>query len=143
MKNKVVFFCLFFVLIACSKEKIADKKLNGDWSVDIVRIEDGEGFAFYDSIPTGSLHFDAENHFFSGQINYKYLNFENQLMYDTCIYETTTYNYLDSKADHISFLNNGHVLNVRFVVLTKKSMVFEYYDLNKYRLIRFIAYKEN
>ncbi len=134
---------MFFVLLSCNKEKLADKKLDGNWKVDLVRIEDGEGFAFYDSIPSGTLHFETDQHLFSGQINYKYLNFENQYIYDTCVYDTATYTYLDAKADHISFLNNGQVLNVRFVVLTKTAMVFEYYDLSKYRMIRYMLYKEN
>jgi hypothetical protein len=46
---------LLMLLFACSKYARNEKNLPGSWKVDVVRIEDGEGFIFYDSLATGSF----------------------------------------------------------------------------------------
>lgn len=141
MKKILTIVCLLFVLFSCNKEKLADKKLNGNWKVNLVRIEDGEGFAFYDSIPTGNLDFSTTDRKFSGQINYKYTDFEGNVIVDTCKYLNANFNYINKKAESISVIQNNDTVNMRLVILTKTALELEYYDLNKYRMIRFILYK--
>ena len=60
-------FILLVMLASCSKTVQRQKRLQGDWTVQIVRIEDGEGFMFYDSAAVGSFSFDQG--VLSGQVN--------------------------------------------------------------------------
>ena len=66
-------FILLVMLASCSKTEQRQKRLQGDWTVQIVRIEDGEGFMFYDSAAVGSFSFGQG--VLSGQVNYTYSYF--------------------------------------------------------------------
>ena len=70
--NRVVYFVTFLFLFACSKEKSIERKLDGNWLVTKVRIQDSEGFTYDDSIPNGELSFNAQNKLVSGKVKFDY-----------------------------------------------------------------------
>jgi hypothetical protein len=133
---------LTFVLIfSCSKEKSIERKLEGKWLVRKVRIEDGEGFIYDDTIPTGELNFEIQNKMVSGKIKFDYstitlANFEDSLLLSDFKYR------LD--VDEVRFYVDPTNLNYNFRILslTKNDIQIEYYDLQKSQLKRFLFIKK-
>ena len=140
---KKTLFILFSLLLifSCSKESRVDKKLDGNWQVDFVKIGDGEGFSYSDSVPVGSWFFNSERNLVSSEVVYKYTNLNGYTIKDTfkLIEEPYVFN---NQVDRIFVNTIADTINARIILLTKKSMELEYYDLNKFRLVRFILSKD-
>ncbi len=140
MKNSLFFFILLFTFISCSKEQRVNKKLHGKWSVKIIQIEDGEGFMYFDSLPNGTIEFISNQKNINANIIYNYVNLNGYNVIDS--FKLINENYVfNSKSDRIIFNYNFVLINARIILLTKKSLEFEYYDMTKYKLVRFILFK--
>ena len=122
------------LLFACSKSKNTLRLLPGTWHVEIVRIEDGEGFLFYDSLPQGS--WEIKNSQISGKVNYTYNYFNQFTITDSASFAASNY-LLDTKNEVFSIIRDTDTLRAKIIMLTKKSLTFEYYDQLAYRLKRF------
>jgi len=139
-----VFICLIaimFFVFSCQKEKQINKKLAGDWTVNKVRIEDGEGFTFFDNSPDGTFNFSSNSNNITSLVSYKYINFEGYEIKDTFQLNVNKYEF-NTSFDRINILISSDTINARLILLTRKSMELEYYDLQKYRLVRFILSKD-
>ncbi|MFN5374693.1 MAG: hypothetical protein ACK5A8_10260 [Flavobacteriia bacterium] len=127
-------FILLVMLASCSKTVQRQKRLQGDWTVQIVRIEDGEGFMFYDSAAVGSFSFDQG--VLSGQVNYRYSYFGQYDVSDSVEFNMANFS-LSSDATYIQIARTTDTLQAKIIELTKKHLTFEYYDYLQYRLKRF------
>jgi len=127
-------FILLVMLASCSKTVQRQKRLQGDWTVQIVRIEDGEGFMFYDSAAVGSFSFDQG--VLSGQVNYLYSYFGQYDVSDSVEFNMANFS-LSSDATYIQIARPTDTLQAKIIELTKKHLTFEYYDYLQYRLKRF------
>ena len=141
MRFTFVLFVTIMFLVSCSKEKRVGEKLNGTWTVDFMQIQDGEGFTYFDSIPNGSFTFVSDLNSISSNVSYQYTNLDGFIIKDTFKLEQEKYVF-NSRFDRIFFNQNSDSINARIILLTKKSMELEYYDLNKYKLVRFILSKD-
>jgi len=139
-KNLFILFSLLLIF-SCSKESRVNKKLDGNWQVEFVKIGDGEGFSYNDSVPVGSWFFNSEGNLVSSEVAYKYTNLNGYTIKDTFKLIEESYVFND-QADRIFINSLADTINARIILLTKKSMEIEYYDLNKYRLVRFILSKD-
>lgn len=127
-------FILLVMLASCSKIEQRQKRLQGDWTVQIVRIEDGEGFMFYDSAAVGSFSFDQG--VLSGQVNYTYSYFGQYDVSDSVEFNMANFS-LSADAAYIQIARPTDTLQAKIIVLTQKQLTFEYYDYLQYRLKRF------
>lgn len=127
-------FILLVMLASCSKTVQRQKRLQGDWTVQIVRIEDGEGFMFYDSAAVGSFSFDQG--VLSGQVNYTYSYFGQYDVSDSVAFNNSKFS-LSADAAYIQIARTTDTLQAKIIELTKKHLTFEYYDYLQYRLKRF------
>lgn len=141
MKFKFLIVAFLVCLFSCSKENRVAKKLNGNWTVDFMQVQDGEGFMYFDSIPKGTFHFNSDQKIINANVAYKFLNLNGFTIKDTFKVEQENYIF-NSKFDRIYFKIASDSINARIILLTKKTMELEYYDLNKYRLVRFILSKD-
>ena len=91
MKLKFLIFVFFFSLVSCSKEERVSKKLNGEWSVDFMQVQDGEGFMYFDSIPNGTFRFFSENKLISADVTYEFSNLNGFSIKDTFKFEQEKY----------------------------------------------------
>jgi hypothetical protein len=139
MKWLLVFFVLVIAL-SCSKEKRIDRKLDGTWQVTMVRIENGEGFIFDDSLPKGELLFDVENNAVTGQVNFNYSTSSLSVCQDSLSMSSFAYQ-LDTELGRFYAGKNGLTYDFRIIVLTRTDLQIEYYDIQKYQLKRFILKK--
>lgn len=141
MKFKFFIVVFLICLFSCSKENRVAKKLDGNWTVDFMQVQDGEGFMYFDSVPNGTFNFLSDQKIINANVAYKFLNLNGFTIKDTFKVEQENYIF-NSKFDRIYFKIASDSINARIILLTKKSMELEYYDLNKFRLVRFILSKD-
>lgn len=136
---QIVFIAL--LICSCNKETQILNKLDGNWKVDLMRIEDGEGFTFYDSLPSGTFQFGKSLKSCQANCHYKYVNFEGFQINDS--FNIVNGNFVFSTIkNRILITSNSDITDARIIMLTKKSLELEYYDLVKYRLVRFVMSKD-
>jgi hypothetical protein len=141
MRFTFILFITLILLDSCSKENQVSKKLDGNWKVDFLQVQDGEGFMYFDSLPNGSFNFLTNENLINANVAYQYVNLNGFSVKDTFKVNQENY-FFNSKLDRIFFNVNSDSINARIILLTYKSMELEYYDLNKYRLVRFILSKD-
>lgn len=141
MKFTFILFITLILFNSCSKEKQVSKKLDGNWKVDFLQVQDGEGFMYFDSLPKGSFSFLSDQKVINANVSYQYINLNGFSIKDTFKVSQEKYVF-NSKFDRIFFNVNSDSINARIILLTKKSMELEYYDLSKFRLVRFILSKD-
>jgi len=132
--NKLLLFSLILLLFSCGKYKQNSKNLNGTWQVDVVRIEDGEGFLFYDSLPNGSFSFDGST--IDGKSNYSYSYFGQYDVLDSVLFTQNSCE-LNPNGEVLKIARTTDTLEAKIIMLTKKELTFEYYDYLQFRLKRF------
>ncbi len=141
MRFTFILFATFILFVSCSKEKYLDKKMDGNWTVNLIRIVDGEGFMYFDSLPNGSFTFNSDLKTISANVSYRYINLNGFTIKDTFKLDQEKYIF-NSKLDRIFFRQNLDSIDARVILITKESMELEYYDLSKYKLVRFILSKD-
>jgi hypothetical protein len=115
------------------------KMLEGNWKLNVVRIEDGEGFIFYDSAAVGAFNF--MNNTLSGSADYTYSYFGQYQVSDSVLFENTPVS-LSTDGMYIQIARPTDTLQAKLIMLTKKQLTFEYYDFLQYRLKRFSLTKQ-
>jgi hypothetical protein len=141
MRFTFILFITIVLLASCSKEHQVSKKLDGNWKVEFIQVQDGEGFMYFDSLPKGSFSFLSDQKVINANVSYQYVNLNGFSIKDTFKVSQENY-YFNSKLDRIFFHVISDSINARIILLTKKSMELEYYDLNKFKLVRFILLKD-
>jgi hypothetical protein len=138
--NKIIFNPLFLVLFffSCSKQKRIESKLNGFWRISKVYIEDGEGF-FHDGNQYGQLQFSTNEKNCIGMVNYNYINQNGVVLHDSL--KLNSKYQINAVEDRVLFLQNLNLYNFRILLLTKSDLQIEFYDLDNYRLTKFIFEK--
>jgi hypothetical protein len=137
--RKLVYLILLFLVFACSKIEHKQKMLEGNWKLNVVRIEDGEGFMFYDSTAVGAFTF--LNNTLSGRADYTYSYFGQYQVSDSVLFENTAVS-LSTDGMYIQIARPTDTLQAKLIMLTKKQLTFEYYDFLQYRLKRFSLTKQ-
>lgn len=137
--RKLVYLILLFLVFACSKIEHKQKMLEGNWKLNVVRIEDGEGFMFYDSTAVGAFTF--LNNTLSGRADYTYSYFGQYQVSDSVLFENTAVS-LSADGMYIQIARLTDTLQAKLIMLTKKQLTFEYYDFLQYRLKRFSLTKQ-
>ena len=140
MRLSLLFFAALFILNSCSKETRIAKKLDGNWSVKLIRVLDGEGFMYFDSLPNGTFSFNSDLNTISANVVYQYTNLNGFVIKDTISVDKEKYVF-NLKVDRFFFDLGSNSIDTRILLLTKKSMELEYFDVDKYWLIRFILVK--
>lgn len=135
----LIVFVFFIALQGCTKAKKTAKLLPGTWAVNVVRIEDGAGFLFYDSLPEGSFTFTSEQ--LSGKSTYSYDYFGLNMVTDSAIFENNSC-WLDGKGEVLSIARPTDTLRAKIIMLTNKSLTLEFYDELAFRLKRFTCTRQ-
>ncbi len=127
-------FLVLILLFSCSKNKVNNRRLPGSWTIDMVRIEDGEGFLFYDYVPSGWFLIDGS--LINGKANYTYSYFGQYWVSDSVNFNQAQCS-LSADGEVLSIARLTDTLQAKIIMLTKHQLTFEYYDYLQYRLKRF------
>lgn len=131
---KFICFLLLAVVFSCTKIAHKQKLLQGNWDLDVVRIEDGEGFMFYDSSAIGNFTFEPAQ--LTGIASYTYSYFGQYDVSDSVVFNQSSC-ALSTNGEVLLIARDTDTLQAKIIMLTKKQLTFEYYDYLQYRLKRF------
>ena len=140
MRNRYYIFGLIVFLTACQKQKAQLKRIDGRWKVELVRVLDGEGFTFYDSVPTGEIVITKKKKKMDGRIDLDYSYFGLNQVQDSFVINKAYFN-INESGDHLYVKRLTDTIDVRILLSSKKDLEFEYYDKKQYRLRRFALRK--
>lgn len=136
MRFFIPLICLI-TLFSCSKEKRYIKALKGTWQIELVKLQDNEGFSFFDKQAIGSLVID-DDQLVSGAIYSSFAGNSGQLL-DT--FQLAGHYFLTLKNEEINFVLGQDTLKARLLLLTNTDLEFEYYNALKYKRVRYIFKK--
>jgi len=136
MRFIIPLLCLI-TLFSCSKEKRYTKALKGTWQIELVKLQDNEGFSFFDKQAVGSLVID-DDQLVSGAIYSSFAGNSGQLL-DT--FQLAGHYFLTLKNEEINFVLGQDTLKARLLLLTNSDLEFEYYNALKSKRVRYIFKK--
>lgn len=136
MRFIIPLICLI-TLFSCSKEKRYTKALKGTWQIELVKLQDNEGFSFFDEQAVGSLVID-DDQLVSGAIYSSFAGNSGQLL-DT--FQLAGHYFLTLKNEEINFVLGQDTLKARLLLLTNTDLEFEYYNALKSKRVRYIFKK--
>jgi hypothetical protein len=136
MRFIIPLICLI-TLFSCSKEKRYTRALKGTWQIELVKLQDNEGFSFFDEQAVGSLVID-DDQLVSGAIYSSFAGNSGQLL-DT--FQLAGHYFLTLKNEEINFVLGQDTLKARLFLLTNTDLEFEYYNALKSKRVRYIFKK--
>lgn len=136
MRFFIPLVCLI-TLFSCSKKQRYTKAIKGTWQIELVKLQDNEGFSFFDKHAVGSLVI-GDNQLVSGAIYSSFEGNSGQLM-DT--FQLAGNYFLNLKNDEINFVLGQDTLKARLFLLTNTDLEFEYYNVLKSKRVRYIFKK--
>ena len=140
MRSGLFILSLILVLTACQKQKAQLKRIDGKWKVELVRVLDGEGFTFYDSVPVGEVVISSDLKKMDGRIDLDYSYFGLSQVQDSFVVSQANFD-INESGDHLLVKRSTDTIDIRILLSSKNNLEFEYYDNKQYRLRRFALRK--
>lgn len=137
MRSILFFFCLVFML-SCNKERRFNKDLQGTWEVDMVKLQDADGFSFFDYNPTGNLSISDTS--VEGEITSLFQSFQGSVS-DTLTLQGSY--LLKLNESELNWVQSPDTIKNRIFVITNKNLEIEYYDLQAQQRLRYVFRKVN
>lgn len=135
MRKILFFFCLVFV-ISCNKERRLNKDLQGTWEVDMVKLQDADGFSFFDYNPTGNLNISDTS--VQGEITSLFQSFQGSVS-DTLKLQGSY--LLKLNESELNWVQSPDTIKNRIFVITNKNLEIEHYDAQAQQRLRYVFVK--
>lgn len=135
MRSILFFFCLVFML-SCNKERRFNKYLQGTWEVDMVKLQDADGFSFFDYNPSGNLSISETS--VQGEITSLFQSFQGSVS-DTLTLEGSY--LLKLNESELNWVQSPDTIKNRIFVITNKNLEIEYYDAQAQQRLRYVFVK--
>ena len=132
-------FILPLIILSCGKQKRIEKRLNGYWEIEEMRVIDGQGFTHYITDAVGFLSLDFDNETSNGSVSFQTQNINNGQLFFCDFSGDSLELAID---DNILFMgNNENRTSYSLILHTPKDLVLEYYDFSHYQLRKYIFRK--
>ena len=135
MRKILFFFCLVFML-SCNKERRLNKDLQGTWEVDMVKLQDADGFSFFDYNPTGNLNISDTS--VQGEITSLFQSFQGSVS-DTLTLQGSY--LLKLNESELNWVQSPDTIKNRIFVITNKNLEIEHYDAQAQLRLRYVFVK--
>ena len=135
MRSILFFFCLVFML-SCNKERRFNKDLQGTWEVDMVKLQDADGFSFFDYNPMGNLSISETS--VQGEITSLFQSFQGSVS-DTLTLQGSY--LLKLNESELNWVQSPDTIKNRIFVITNKNLEIEYYDAQAQQRLRYVFVK--
>ena len=135
MRSILFFFCLVFML-SCNKERRLNKDLQGTWEVDMVKLQDADGFSFFDYNPTGNLNISDTS--VQGEITSLFQSFQGSVA-DTLALQGSY--LLKLNESELNWVQAPDTIKNRIFVITNKNLEIEHYDAQAQQRLRYVFVK--
>lgn len=124
------------ILVACSKTKINHNQIQGDWTCEIVKIEDGSGFIYYDTLTTeNTIRMSHDSIFSSIYFHFKPLG-------ETFSISDSLFMNCDYDIERDEITVQSKQIDFRLKHISKSNLVMAYYDIENFRLKTFYLSKQ-
>jgi hypothetical protein len=112
--------------------------LQGSWSVDMVKLQDADGFSFFDYNPTGVLMISDQS--VQGELAAAFQTFQGSVA-DTLALQGSY--LLKLNEAELNWVQTPDTIKNRIFVLTNKNLEIEYYDAQAQQRLRYVFKKMN
>lgn len=130
-----VLLCLT-LLISCNKERRFNRNLQGTWEVDMVKLQDVDGFSFFDYKPKGNLQI-ADNTV-QGVLTASFQSFQGVVANTLSLQGTYELKLTDSE---LNWIQAPDTIKNRIFVITNKNLEIEHYDATSQLRLRYVFKK--
>ena len=130
-----VLLCLT-LLISCNKERRFNRNLQGTWEVDMVKLQDQDGFSFFDYNPKGNLQI-ADNTV-QGVLTASFQSFQGVVANTLSLQGTYELKLTDSE---LNWIQAPDTIKNRIFVITNKNLEIEHYDATSQLRLRYVFKK--
>ena len=132
-----LFVCVF-LFVSCNKERRFNKDLQGTWEVDMVKLQDADGFSFFDYNPKGNLNFSDTS--VQGEITSLFQSFQGSVA-DTLALQGSY--LLKLNESELNWVQAPDTIKNRIFVITNKNLEIEHYDAQAQQRLRYVFKKVN
>jgi len=123
-------------MLSCNKERRFNKYLQGTWEVDMVKLQDADGFSFFDYNPSGNLSISETS--VQGEITSLFQSFQGSVS-DTLTLEGSY--LLKLNESELNWVQSPDTIKNRIFVITNKNLEIEYYDAQAQQRLRYVFVK--
>ena len=135
-RTLLLFLVVSTLLAACNKEKRYERYLQGTWTSTMVRLQDYDGFTFFDQEPSGTLTFSGTT--VKGSVICSFATFQGALTDTLSLDGNFDIHVQDNE---LNWIQNGDTLKNRIFVLTRDNLEIEYYDVPTQKRYRYVFEK--
>lgn len=138
MRKHVIFFLILVgVVLSCNKEKRYNRYLQGTWKCSMVRLQNVDGFTFFDHAPVGNLTFSGTS--VQGLVVSDFTTFQGNEVDSLGLNGTFS---LDMSQSQLNWIQNNDTLSNRIFVITKDNLEVEYFDAISNQRLRYVFEKQ-
>ena len=130
-----LFVCVI-LFVSCNKERRFNRYLRGTWKVDMVKLQDADGFSFFDYNPKGNLNFSDTS--VQGEITSLFQSFQGSVA-DTLALQGSY--LLKLNESELNWVQSPDTIKNRIFVITNKNLEIEYYDAQAQQRLRYVFVK--
>lgn len=123
-------------MLSCNKERRFNKYLQGTWEVDMVKLQDADGFSFFDYNPSGNLSISETS--VQGEITSMFQSFQGSVT-DTLSLQGSY--LLKLNESELNWVQSPDTIKNRIFVITNKNLEIEYYDAQAQQRLRYVFVK--
>lgn len=138
MRKHVIFFLILVgVVLSCNKEKRYNRYLQGTWKCSMVRLQNVDGFTFFDYAPNGNLTFSGTS--VQGLVVSDFTTFQGNAVDSLNINGTFM---MDLAQSELKWIQKNDTLNNRIFVITRDNLEVEYFDALSNQRLRYVFEKQ-
>lgn len=136
-KSLLLLIFLSGLVLSCNKEKRYNRYLQGTWKCSLVRLQNMDGFTFFDQFPIGELTFSGTS--VQGLVVSDFTTFQGNAVDSLNLNGTFTMNLAQSE---LNWIQNNDTLNNRIFVITRDNLEVEYFDGMSNQRLRYVFEKQ-
>ena len=140
LKPLSLIFILPVMILSCVRQQRVEKRIDGYWQIEEMRVIDGQGFTHYIIDAVGGLSLDFDNEISSGSVSFQTQNINNGQVFSHDFSGDSL--VLDLVNDILFMGDNENRTSYSLILNTPKDLVLEYYDFNHYQLRKYIFRKD-
>lgn len=136
-KSLLLLIFLSGLVLSCNKEKRYNRYLQGTWKCSLVRLQNMDGFTFFDQSPIGELTFSGTS--VQGLVVSDFTTFQGNAVDSLNLNGTFT---MDLSQSELNWIQNNDTLNNRIFVITRDNLEVEYFDGMSNQRLRYVFEKQ-
>lgn len=136
---RIAVLCFIALLFfSCNKERRLNRHLQGTWEVDMVKLQDADGFSFFDYNPSGVMMISDES--VQGELTAAFQTFQGSVADTLALQGSYWLNINDAE---LNWVQTTDTIKNRIFVITNRNLEIEYYNAQAQQRLRYVFKKVN